>query len=69
MVEVHNADIMASLIMLKKEVEVKAGTSIRMTFTGAAEAHLIAEKIGEAGVGVVLSPVRPFPATWERRRV
>lgn len=68
-VEVQNADIMASLILLKKEVEAKTGATIRMTFTGATEAHLIAEKIGKAGVGVVLSPVRPFPVDWERRRM
>ncbi|THU91950.1 composite domain of metallo-dependent hydrolase [Dendrothele bispora CBS 962.96] len=70
-VTVNSADIMASLIHLKKEVEdtLDEGTKIRMTFEKAAEAHLVAKEIGEAGVGVVVSPVRAFPKAWEQRRI
>ncbi|KAF5371159.1 hypothetical protein D9758_004121 [Tetrapyrgos nigripes] len=68
-VTVHSADIMASLIVLKKEVEAKSGNTIKMTFAGASEAHLLAKEIGEAGIGVIISPVRPFPSAWERARI
>ncbi|KAF8664372.1 hypothetical protein AX16_000743 [Volvariella volvacea WC 439] len=68
-VEVQSADIMASLIHLKQEIEAKTKTAIRLTFSGAAEAHLIAKEIGKAGVGVILTPSRPFPAKWESRRI
>jgi hypothetical protein len=60
---------MASLISLKKEVEVKSGTSIQMTFSGANEAHLLAKEIGDAGIGIILQPSRPFPGTWKSRRM
>jgi hypothetical protein len=68
-VSVQSADIMASLLRLKAEVEAARGRSLRMTFVGAAEAHLLARAIGDAGVGVILSPARPFPGTWESRRM
>ena len=76
---------MSTLLILKREVEEMKGSTMRMIFTGAAEAHLIAEQIGEwcvghravllkvhvgkAGVGVILNPARPFPTTWEDRRM
>ncbi|KAF9258507.1 carbohydrate esterase family 9 protein [Marasmius fiardii PR-910] len=72
-VMVQNADIMASLIKLKKEVEglltTKNDSRIRVTFAGAAEAHLLASEIGQAGVGVVVAPTRPLPYTWEHLRI
>ncbi len=37
---------MISLIRLKSEIEAKKGTSMKVTFNGAAEAHLIADEIG-----------------------
>ncbi|KAJ7090098.1 hypothetical protein C8R44DRAFT_751081 [Mycena epipterygia] len=40
-----------------------------MTFTGASETHLLAAEIGAAGVSVILSPVRPYPANWDSRRI
>jgi hypothetical protein len=67
-VEAHSADIIATLILLKKEVEQAKGRSIKMTITGAAEAHLLAEELGDAGVGVILNPARSFPYLWEDRR-
>lgn len=68
-VEVQNADVMASLIRLKEEVEEASGTSLKLTFSGAQEAHLLAEEIGRAGVGVILTSPRPFPLSWESQRM
>ncbi|KZS89718.1 hypothetical protein SISNIDRAFT_479686 [Sistotremastrum niveocremeum HHB9708] len=70
-VHTDNADIMASVIRLKSSIErVSAtGKSMRISFAGAAEAHLIAKEIGEAGVGVIVYPVTPFPYQWEGRRI
>lgn len=60
---------MASLIELKREVEQKLGRSIKVTFTGASEAHLLAQEIGAAKIGVIISPSRPYPTMWEMRRM
>ncbi|KAK0188101.1 carbohydrate esterase family 9 protein [Armillaria mellea] len=68
-VEAHSADVIATLVLLKREVKQAKGTDIRLTITGATEAHLLAKELGEAGVGVVLTPSRPFPYTWEDRRI
>ncbi|KAJ7164020.1 carbohydrate esterase family 9 protein [Mycena crocata] len=68
-VEAHSADIIASLILLKQEVENAEGTKIQMTVTGATEAHLLAKELGEASVGVILNPARSFPFFWEDRRI
>ena len=87
-IEVHNADIMSSLLKLKVETEERWGTTIRMAFSGATEAHLLAREIGkhqnvyllsivdngaallgQANVGVILSPLRPNPITWDQRRM
>ncbi|KAI5115486.1 hypothetical protein M0805_007780 [Coniferiporia weirii] len=68
-IDVHSADQIATLLLLKQEVEEKTGTTLRLTLSGASEAHLLAKEIGEASVGVILNPVRPFPATWEKRRI
>lgn len=67
-VEAHNIDIIASLIKMKKEVESQTGFDMKLTITGASEAHLIAAEIAEAGVGLILDP-RPFPAQWEGRKM
>ncbi|KAJ3740867.1 hypothetical protein DFH05DRAFT_1528666 [Lentinula detonsa] len=66
---VHNADIMASLLQLKTEVERRSESAIRMTFAGASEAHLLAKEIGAAGVGVIIAPARSFPSFWDMRRI
>ncbi|OSC98900.1 carbohydrate esterase family 9 protein [Trametes coccinea BRFM310] len=68
-VHVHSADAIASIIALKEEVEAKLNKKIKVTLVGATEAHLLAKKISEAGVGVVVSPTRPFPRNWEQRRL
>ncbi|KAG6903044.1 hypothetical protein C0995_007477 [Termitomyces sp. Mi166 len=68
-IRVQSADVMASLIRLKREIEDYSGYTIKFTFTGANEAHLLAKEIGEAGIGVILAPSRPFPGTWKSRRI
>ncbi|KAG6845273.1 hypothetical protein H0H87_011682 [Tephrocybe sp. NHM501043] len=68
-VDVDNADIMSSLLRIKSQYEAWSGNSIRLTFTGAAEAHLLAKEIGEAGVSVVITSPRPYPGEWQNRRI
>ncbi|KAJ8494882.1 hypothetical protein ONZ51_g2001 [Trametes cubensis] len=68
-VAVESADAIASLISLKGEVEHRLGRAIQMTLIGATEAHLLAKELGQANVGVVVSPTRPFPDHWEKRRI
>ncbi|KAI0371545.1 composite domain of metallo-dependent hydrolase [Pilatotrama ljubarskyi] len=68
-IDVSSADIMATLIRLKNEVEEKRGTYMRMVFSRATEAHLLAEEIAHAGVGVILSPARQFPWSWDDRKI
>lgn len=43
---VDSADVMATLLNLKAEVEDVKGSEIKLVFSGASEAHLIAEDIG-----------------------
>ena len=66
--EAESADVIASLISLKSEIEAKSGRTIRLTISGATEAHLLSKEIAQAGVGVILKP-RPFPLTWEQKRM
>jgi len=68
-IEAQSADIIASLLHLKREVEQAHGSSVKMTIAGAAEAHLLAKEISSAGVGIVFVPSRPFPTEWESRRM
>ncbi|TRM69894.1 hypothetical protein BD626DRAFT_422385 [Schizophyllum amplum] len=68
-IDVSSADVMATLILLKAEVEQARNVKLQVTFAGATEAHLLAKEIGEAQIGVILNPSRPFPGTWESRRI
>ncbi|KAI8973081.1 carbohydrate esterase family 9 protein [Trametes punicea] len=68
-ISIHSADAIASIITLKKEVEQELGNKIKVTLIGATEAHLLAKEIGDADIGVLVSPSRPFPHTWEGRRL
>lgn len=68
-VQAQNADIIASLIKLKKEVEASKGVELKLTVAGAAEAHLLAKDLGDANVGVIVTPSRPFPEEWEMKRM
>ncbi len=64
-----SADIIATLITLKAEAEAKLKTSLKFTIIGGAEAHILAKELGDANIGVILSPARPFPNSWEERRM
>lgn len=66
---VHNADIMIALLRLKKEIEEESTTTLKIVFSGATEAHLLANAIADADVGVIVSPSRPYPNVWENRRM
>ncbi|KAH9061388.1 carbohydrate esterase family 9 protein [Lactarius vividus] len=68
-IETHSVDVIATLIKLKREFEVRTGRLLRLTIAGATEAHILAPELAEAGVGVVLTSARPFPGTWEQRRI
>ena len=70
-VEVESADIIASLLALKAEVEeaLALPAPLRLTLAGAREAHLVAREIALAGAGVVFTQPRPFPKTWEAHRM
>ena len=46
-VGVLNADIMATIVQLKAEVEKKWGSKMRMSFVGGLVAHLIAKELGD----------------------
>ena len=59
-VNVHSADIIATLVSLKKEVEAENGNAIKLTIAGATEAHLLAVELSEANVGVIVTPSRSF---------
>lgn len=69
MVEAYSADVIATLILLKKEVEEKTGATIKMTVVGATEAHLLVKEIAKANIGIIFKPSRPFPTGWEQRRM
>ncbi|KJA29867.1 hypothetical protein HYPSUDRAFT_126636 [Hypholoma sublateritium FD-334 SS-4] len=68
-IEVDSLDIMANLLRLKLDVEDKIGSRMRMVFSGATEAHLLAKEISDADVGVILNPIRSFPMAWDQRRI
>ncbi|KAF9227423.1 carbohydrate esterase family 9 protein [Gyrodon lividus] len=68
-VQAQNADIIASLIKLKKEVEASTNAALRLIVAGATEAHLLARELGEANIGVIITPSRPFPEAWEMKRI
>ncbi|TFY72584.1 hypothetical protein EVG20_g397 [Dentipellis fragilis] len=68
-IETHSADVIATLILLKKEVEEKTGASFQLTIAGANEAHLLAKELAQADIGVIVIASRPFPATWESKRI
>ncbi|KAI0658489.1 composite domain of metallo-dependent hydrolase [Cubamyces menziesii] len=67
-IDVSSADIMATLIRLKSEVEEKRGTYMRMVFSRATEAYLLAKEIAHVDIGVILSPPRQYPWSWDDRR-
>ncbi|KAI0342088.1 composite domain of metallo-dependent hydrolase [Trametopsis cervina] len=67
-VRTDNADIIATLLRLKVELEAEIGHSLRFTILGGAEAYLLAGELAKADVGVILMPPRPYPYVWDQRR-
>ena len=65
---------MATLLRLKAEIEhgifieTNWHRKLKFTFSGATEAHLLTRELKHAEVGVLVHP-RPFPYTWESRRM
>ena len=74
MVDVESADIMATLLRLKAEVEHKIFTEtshhhkLKLTFSGATEAHILVRELKHAKVGVLVHP-RPYPYSWDSKRM
>ncbi|KZT66550.1 carbohydrate esterase family 9 protein [Daedalea quercina L-15889] len=67
-VEADSADIIATVIQLKRDVESEMGVLLRVTISGGGESHVLAKELGEASVGVILKPPRPYPLQWDHRR-
>ncbi|KAG9090536.1 hypothetical protein FS749_000470 [Ceratobasidium sp. UAMH 11750] len=67
-VSVEKADIMATLIQLKAEIEGASNITLHLVFAGATESHLLASEIAQAQVGVILAPLRSFPRLWDQKR-
>ena len=68
-IEAQSADVIATLLALKNEIESTTSTRMKWTISGATEAHLLAEQIAASDVGIIVTPSRPFPYTWEHRRM
>ena len=68
-IDVESADVIATLIHLKGEIEAAVGHHLKFVFAGASEAHLLAAEIAESGAGVILTPFHAFPGSWEKRRM
>ncbi|KAK5126715.1 hypothetical protein LTR85_009649 [Meristemomyces frigidus] len=73
-IDVHSADIIASVLRMKVEVEAAlttkslTGEGIRLIIYGAAESHLLAAELAAADVSVILAPLLPYRFTWDQRR-
>ncbi|KAL1674796.1 hypothetical protein EV122DRAFT_219970 [Schizophyllum commune] len=68
-VHADNADVIATLIALKREVEHTIRAHLKMTIIGGAEAHLLAPELARADIGVIVISPRAFPYSWEKRRI
>ncbi|KAI5900749.1 uncharacterized protein SCHCODRAFT_02483778 [Schizophyllum commune H4-8] len=68
-VKAHSADVIATLLDLKKDVEAETGRAFSLTIAGGTEAHLIAPELAASGVGVLVLSPRSFPYDWERKRI
>ncbi|KAF1356323.1 amidohydrolase [Delphinella strobiligena] len=65
--KVHSADTIATIIKLTSEIE-NAGATPNVIIIGAAESHLVANEIAEAGIAVVVAPLLAYSQTWDQRR-
>lgn len=67
-VRVDSADIIASLISVKREAEEQTGARLKFVFVGAMEAHLLAEELASEDIGVLVQ-ARSFPYEWDSKRM
>ena len=74
-INVHSADLIASLLRLKVDVEsaiseqaTSNASKLRLVLVGGAESHMLAEELAAADVGVVLAPLLPYSESWDQRR-
>ncbi|GAB7358216.1 hypothetical protein MBLNU230_g0368t1 [Neophaeotheca triangularis] len=72
-ISVHSADIIASLLRVKSEIDQVLEVSskakpLRLIIIGGAESHLVAPELAAAEVGVVLAPMLPYAVEWDQRR-
>lgn len=72
-ITVHSADTIAAVLRVKGDVEryieeQGTQTNLRLIIVGGAEAHLLADDLAAAGVGVVLAPFQSFAVSWDQRR-
>lgn len=59
-VEADSADIIATVIQLKGDIEKQTGIPLRVVISGGGESHILAKELGEASIGVLLKPPRPY---------
>lgn len=72
-ITVHSADTIAAVLRVKRDVEKvvednDGRTKLRVIIIGGAEAHLLADDLAAAGIGVVLAPFQSFAVSWDQRR-
>ncbi|KAJ4002579.1 hypothetical protein NW752_001093 [Fusarium irregulare] len=71
---INSADGIATALRIKSEIEGMLETSnvaqrLKMAIIGGAESHMVAKELGQAGVGVILSPLQSIGDSWDSRRV
>ena len=59
-VEADSADIIATIIQVKGDIENETRVPMKVVISGGGESHIVAKELGEASVGVVLKPPRPY---------
>ncbi|KAK3073134.1 hypothetical protein LTR53_005566 [Teratosphaeriaceae sp. CCFEE 6253] len=67
-ITVHSADIIASVLRLKLEVETASSHAIRLIIFGGAESHLLATELASSNTSVILAPLLPYGESWDQRR-
>lgn len=75
-IDVHSADVIASLLRVKGEVEealranstINSSPKLNFVLSGGAESYALADELAEAGVGVILSPLFSYAESWDQRR-
>ena len=69
-ISVHSADLIASLLRVKDEIESSSEKEekLRLIIIGGAESHILANELAKAVVSVVLAPMLPYAESWDQRR-